>query len=327
MELANGPTLLHQLINLGHLHEFEARTVFSDLVSAVLYLHEDCHVVHRDIKLDNVVFSLGGRPKLLDFGFANIRKDENHLFTTNCGSIEYAAPELFTRKPYSFHVDVWSLGIVLYAMLSGRIPFVAEAGNTKELVNAIVNQPLAKIECASGDVNNLLQRMLMKDMDSRITLREVLEHPWMSTTPIRGPSFSCTPKSAEELHMGSIEILAPLYNMSPDVIGHEIVSDRTSKVAVGYRITLTVLESGAMAAAIGFFPRKRALTEISRRKTTSPQPRRISAVLPQLRPDCPSPAPTLTTTLPFSKIAHRTRRLPQMFTARPASASEKSVPL
>jgi hypothetical protein len=121
--------------------------------------------------------------------------------------------------------------------------------------------------------------------------------------------------------------LAALYNMSTDAVTREIVSDRTSKVAIAYRITMTVLESQALSTQGAQFQRKRSLSDFSRRRVGSVQPRRISELLPPLKPDNPSPAATLTTTLPFSKIAQRTRRMPQMFVSRPGSASEKRIPV
>lgn len=121
-ELCCGGELFDYLVEKSRLSEDETRVIFGQLCLAVAYLHE-AGIVHRDLKLENVLLDEHCRIKLGDFGFTR-EYDRNALMETFCGTTGYAAPEMLQRKKYQGpEVDVWSLGIILYCLLTGTLPF------------------------------------------------------------------------------------------------------------------------------------------------------------------------------------------------------------
>jgi serine/threonine protein kinase len=154
--------------NLSHapLGEVAARKVFKQLVEAVSYLHEN-NIVHRDIKLDNIMVTATGEVKLVDFGFATPFEGTTPL-RQFCGTPYYASPEIFRHVPYLTEVDVWSLGVVLYLLVTGVMPF--------ESPQAIVSgtytiPPHVTPLCAD------LIRVLLSP--SRPPVSQIMRHPWL----------------------------------------------------------------------------------------------------------------------------------------------------
>lgn len=144
-ELMMHGSLLDRLCHHGPLSESDCRRLFRQLVEAVHYLHER-HIVHRDIKLENILLDDDDNAKLIDFGFARFigRSERSASF---CGTKDYAAPELFKGWPYMAPpVDWYALGVVLFAMLVGRVPddslqfpsLVVVSPAVKQLVNALL---------------------------------------------------------------------------------------------------------------------------------------------------------------------------------------------
>ena len=107
------------------LSEREARHIFKQIVTAVHYCHVN-HIVHRDIKVENILLDSNWRVKLADFGFSSIYK-QGELLDIWCGSPQYCAPELYKAQLYDGpKVDIWSLGVVLYVLVCGYLPFEAQ---------------------------------------------------------------------------------------------------------------------------------------------------------------------------------------------------------
>lgn len=124
MEHANGGELFEYIVQKGKLPEEEARRFFRQLILAMNYCHKNS-VLHRDLKPENLLLDRQRNIKIIDFGFGNtFHKDR--LLDTFCGSPFYAAPEMIQGIKYTGpEVDVWSMGVILYALLSGRLPFDA----------------------------------------------------------------------------------------------------------------------------------------------------------------------------------------------------------
>lgn len=136
MECCHNGELFDRINRTGPLPEREAALVFHQLLSALIYLRQR-GLSHRDVKPENVLFHRNGKAKLIDFGFS-CRRDEDEFRQTVCGTPSYTAPEILRRQPYDSElVDVWSLGVTLYAMLAARLPF--EDGPCEKRKSNILN--------------------------------------------------------------------------------------------------------------------------------------------------------------------------------------------
>ena len=135
MEYCSGGEVFEQIVKTNRLKEKEASKFFQDIVSGVEYLHR-LRIVHRDLKPENLLLDNFKNIKIVDFGLSNTYK-KNELLKTACGSPCYAAPEMIAGKKYeSIKVDIWSCGVILYALLCGSLPF--EDQNTSELYKKIL---------------------------------------------------------------------------------------------------------------------------------------------------------------------------------------------
>lgn len=170
---------LYDYVNLrGALSELEAKFIFSQILSTIEYLHLQKHIVHRDLKLENILLDRDRKIRLIDFGFSEVF-DENKLFDKMVGSPAYVAPELAIGVPYDLTVDVWSLGVILYAMTVGRLPFL---GSTIEiqLKRVVLIEPFYP-PTLSVTLTDLLKRLLQKDPLQRIKINEIRKHPWLKS--------------------------------------------------------------------------------------------------------------------------------------------------
>ena len=121
-EYVNGGQMLDYIISHGRLKEKQARKFSRQIASALDYCHRNS-IVHRDLKIENILISKTGDIKIIDFGLSNLFAPRGHL-KTFCGSLYFAAPELLQAKAYTGpEVDVWSFGIVLYVLVCGKVPF------------------------------------------------------------------------------------------------------------------------------------------------------------------------------------------------------------
>ncbi|XP_053701927.1 MAP/microtubule affinity-regulating kinase 3a isoform X3 [Synchiropus splendidus] len=178
MEYASGGEVFDYLVAHGRMKEKEARAKFRQIVSAVQYCHQK-HIVHRDLKAENLLLDADMNIKIADFGFSNEFTLGNKL-DTFCGSPPYAAPELFQGKKYDGpEVDVWSLGVILYTLVSGSLPF--DGQNLKELRERVLRGKYRIPFYMSTDCENLLKRFLVLNPSKRGTLevREEAENQIM----------------------------------------------------------------------------------------------------------------------------------------------------
>jgi 5'-AMP-activated protein kinase catalytic alpha subunit len=135
MEYAPGGELFDYIVKRQHVSETSSAKFFSQIISGVEYLHK-LNIVHRDLKPENLLLDYNNNIKIVDFGLSNTYKDGQRLKTA-CGSPCYAAPEMIAGKKYSgIRVDIWSCGVILYALLCGYLPF--EDKNTKILYKKIL---------------------------------------------------------------------------------------------------------------------------------------------------------------------------------------------
>ncbi|XP_075943056.1 serine/threonine-protein kinase MARK2 isoform X2 [Anarhichas minor] len=178
MEYASGGEVFDYLVAHGRMKEKEARAKFRQIVSAVQYCHQKC-IVHRDLKAENLLLDADMNIKIADFGFSNEFTMGNKL-DTFCGSPPYAAPELFQGKKYDGpEVDVWSLGVILYTLVSGSLPF--DGQNLKELRERVLRGKYRIPFYMSTDCENLLKKFLILNPSKRGSLeQQIMRDRWMN---------------------------------------------------------------------------------------------------------------------------------------------------
>ncbi|XP_029611127.1 MAP/microtubule affinity-regulating kinase 3 isoform X7 [Salmo trutta] len=177
MEYASGGEVFDYLVAHGRMKEKEARAKFRQIVSAVQYCHQK-NIVHRDLKAENLLLDADMNIKIADFGFSNEFTMGSKL-DTFCGSPPYAAPELFQGKKYDGpEVDVWSLGVILYTLVSGSLPF--DGQNLKELRERVLRGKYRIPFYMSTDCENLLKRFLVLNPSKRGTLEQIMKDRWIN---------------------------------------------------------------------------------------------------------------------------------------------------
>ncbi|KAG5355308.1 Fatty acyl-CoA synthetase and RNA processing-associated kinase 1 [Yarrowia sp. C11] len=206
LEYASGGELFDHILTHKYLKEASACRLFAQLVSGVHYLHSK-GIVHRDLKLENLLLDKHKNIIITDFGFANTfsRGSDGHVFdlmATSCGSPCYAAPELVVsdQKYTGRKVDVWSCGVILYAMLSGYLPYDddpanPDSDNITQLYKYITTTALTFPEYVPPLPRDLLRRILVPDPRKRISLNDVRYHSWL--TP-HSRFLAITPKEWED---------------------------------------------------------------------------------------------------------------------------------
>jgi serine/threonine protein kinase len=177
MEYCSGGDLLDVLDVSGPLADTDSRRILTDLVLGLEYLH-DHNICHRDVKPENILFDAAGHAKLADFGLSQHFR-EDHLLGTPCGSIDYCAPEILGRKVYDGRMaDIWSLGIVLCAMTTGRLPWASHRDTV--IYSQAVNGRFEIPGDLKAPLRSLISRMLEVDPAQRITIPEILADPWVA---------------------------------------------------------------------------------------------------------------------------------------------------
>mmetsp|Transcript_12792 Transcript_12792/g.19370 ORF Transcript_12792/g.19370 Transcript_12792/m.19370 type:complete len:381 (-) Transcript_12792:144-1286(-) len=203
MEVASGGDLLHYLQKVGTLPESLAALIGSQLFSAVAYAHSQ-GICHRDIKLENVLFrdNRYSHVLLADWGLA-ARFQRNSLLSQDCGSLHYAAPEILANQPYyGPYVDAWSLGIMLFALVTGCFPYVgktcaARLDSILKRKKPSFNRPVSK------ELQHLIESLLQISPPKRMSVRRALQHPWFKrfnvSLPPEGAASSSSSSSSVRL--------------------------------------------------------------------------------------------------------------------------------
>ena len=174
-EYVSGGELFDHIVSKGRLSADEARNFFHQIISGVEYCHFQ-KIVHRDLKPENLLLDANHNIKIADFGLSNLMRDGDFL-RTSCGSPNYAAPEVISGHLYAGpEVDVWSCGVILYALLCGSLPFDDES--IPNLFKKIKSGMYALPTHLSQLAKNLIPRMLEVDPMKRITIPEIRLHPW-----------------------------------------------------------------------------------------------------------------------------------------------------
>jgi serine/threonine protein kinase len=196
MEYINGGNLFNFVKKRRKLSEKTAKFLFRQIILGIKHIHSQ-NIVHRDIKLENIIIDLNNNVKICDFGIGKVINSEDELLYDKCGTPMYMAPEIILSNKKNgykgFPVDIWSSGITLYIMLSGTLPFTVKNKSIEELSlkdmknkkessdlkYQIVNGCPKKIKKISSEAKDLLNGLLNKNPDKRLTCDEILNHPWL----------------------------------------------------------------------------------------------------------------------------------------------------
>ncbi|TNN15941.1 Serine/threonine kinase SAD-1 isoform 1 [Schistosoma japonicum] len=176
LEHVSGGELFDYLVRKGRLAPKEARRFFKQIISALDFCHSHC-ICHRDLKPENLLLDDQLNIRVADFGMASLQP-EGSLLETSCGSPHYACPEVIRGEKYDGRMaDVWSCGVILYALLVGALPF--DDDNLRNLLEKVKKGVFHIPAFVSTDCQSLLRSMIEVDTRKRITLKEVLEHKWV----------------------------------------------------------------------------------------------------------------------------------------------------
>lgn len=175
MEYASGGELFEYIVKRKRLQEEQACRFMQQIVSGVEYIHKN-RICHRDLKPENLLLDEQNNIKIVDFGLSNIYK-EGETLKTACGSPCYAAPEMIAGKKYhGLNSDLWSCGIILYAMTCGYLPF--EDPNTSKLYKKILNCDFLIPGFISKASKDLIKKILNTDPTKRFTVEDIRQHEW-----------------------------------------------------------------------------------------------------------------------------------------------------
>ena len=250
MECLEGGNLCSYVKSKRRLSEEESKKIFFQLVQAVDHLHQQC-IIHRDIKLENVLFDTNKDIKLIDFGFSTVSPDGKKL-RVFCGTPSYMAPEIVRRTEYAGKpVDMWGLGILLYALLCGCFPFRAKS--YPDLYRRIARGSFTIPDELSSPVRDLIRQLLTVDPLCRITSSNVLKHPWLHIQLANAPDMSkiqtetailISERPADDLMDSVIRELAE-FGIDKDDVTRQVLAKTHSSLATLYYLLLHTLKGSA----------------------------------------------------------------------------------
>jgi len=236
MEYVSGGELFDYIVHKLRLSEGEARRFFQQILSGVEYCHQ-CMVTHRDLKPENLLLDNNLHIKIADFGLSNVMRDGEFL-KTSCGSPNYASPEVVSGKAYvGPEVDVWSCGVVLYALLCGNLPFDDEC--VPNLFRKIKHGNFTLPGHLTSEAKDLIVTMLVVDPTRRITFSQIRRHSWFrKDLPdyLAGPLRKANPKNesfnpaiVQQLINIGMTIEDPDNLTSEQIVAYHLLSDTASK--------------------------------------------------------------------------------------------------
>ena len=265
-EYASKGDVFDHLVKIQRMPEPQACHVFSQILSAVQYCHSR-GVVHRDLKVENLLFDAENNIKLADFGFSNFYESESSLLSTWCGSPPYAAPELFEGKKYvGPKVDMWSLGVVLYVLVSGTLPF--DGVTLSELRDRVVKCQYRVPYFLSQECERLLKGLLVIEPEKRFSIEAVVNHPWLKTSPLSRPfieqifislkeqksKLSLDPTYPETVNEATLDTILRNVDVSRESVIDSVRSNKCDDISAIYHLleyNMRDLERDRLSAASG----------------------------------------------------------------------------
>ncbi|XP_014343349.2 hormonally up-regulated neu tumor-associated kinase homolog A [Latimeria chalumnae] len=240
VELCLGGDLMDRICDKKKLEEREVRKYIRQITSAVEHLHRH-GIVHRDLKIENFLLDENNNIKIVDFGLSNTLKFETlsqELLSTQCGSPAYAAPELLAHKKYGPKVDVWSVGVSMFAMLTGTLPYTVEPFDIKQLQQKMVNGEISPIphDISSGAVHFMLS-LLEADPAKRPSIKEAMEDKWLNEGFFRRPLNAIVYKNRlrpDELNALVLNYMTDNMQFGLSEMINTLINNRPSPITAAY---------------------------------------------------------------------------------------------
>lgn len=156
----------------------DAIKVVKQIIDAISYCHSK-GIIHRDIKMDNILIDKTLTIKITDFGLCAVNESDNDVYYSEVGTVRYTAPEILSGKGYNKSIDIWSFGIVLFMLLTRKYPF--DGSNKQKVFKRILDKEIDYNKYpVNSQAKHLLKHILVKDPDYRYNLDEIMKHPWLN---------------------------------------------------------------------------------------------------------------------------------------------------
>lgn len=301
MELVENDSLLNFINANAGLSEAVARKIFCQIVLVLDYLHNTLNVIHRDLKAENILLDINGNIRLIDFGFSKKIHAASAMMSTLCGSPAYAAPELVQGIPYSKSVDLWSIGVILYAMVAGYLPF--DDDNISVQIHHIITKEPEYPDTISPILVDLLKRLLCKDPSNRITINELKCHPWVLQSIVHlefdPVLFSCSHNMVDQNIVNTLKAL----NIPTSNLAQDLMNGNLTRATASYKILRREASTRRLNDLFAVQPMPRKSSVLS--------PRRSAENLPKLEATLYIP-----TKLGESKNHTNTQSTPEHYTSK-----------
>ncbi|KAI9261070.1 kinase-like domain-containing protein [Sporodiniella umbellata] len=280
LEYIEGGELFDYLISQGRLNEEEARKYFQQILTGLEYCHKHL-ICHRDLKPENLLLDKNMNIKIADFGMASLQP-AGSLLETSCGSPHYASPEVVNGFAYDGSAsDVWSCGVILYALLSGSLPF--DYDDIRQLLRKVKRGKYKIPSHISCEAKDLIQKILVINPGKRLTLKEVQIHPWYTVSLI--PSINVVPdppmaidgilKSTIDIDGEILEALKALWTeLSTRQIKEELLSKENNMQKVTYMLLKRYNDTQSKTKKSSVNHLKDQLHAVHPKKLTATSPKR-----------------------------------------------------
>lgn len=187
MEFCPNGELFQYIVDRGRLLEEEAQPKIRMILDTIKYIHS-LGIAHRDLKPENILLDQYGQPKISDFGLSRFVSPGNFV-STPCGSPCYASPECISGSAYNgLTSDIWSCGVVLFAMVTGQLPWTKR--NQNQLFEQIRHGDYTIPDYLSLECASMIQGLMTVETDQRLTIEEALQHPWLHDITFMPPAQS-----------------------------------------------------------------------------------------------------------------------------------------
>ncbi|CAB3402056.1 unnamed protein product [Caenorhabditis bovis] len=242
MEYVSGGELFSYITRKGYLSVKESRKLFQQIISGVGYCHKHM-IVHRDLKPENLLLDQYRNVKIADFGLSNLMTDGDFL-QTSCGSPNYAAPELISSKLYAGpEVDLWSCGVILYAMLSGTLPF--DDQHVPTLFQKIKTASFVIPANMDSQAADLICKMLKADPMKRATIKDIIDHEFFQ----KDLPYYLFPESGHGessiVDIDAVQNVVEKYNVKEEDVTNALLGDNPHHhLAIAYHLVVNHKRNG-----------------------------------------------------------------------------------